>query len=585
MDSLSYPPYAWSPRQPSPPPPPPRITLAGSLDPTTGIFYRTPEHPRLRTAQACEKCRTRKAKCSGEHPSCSRCLSRGLPCDYAKEGRVRGPNKSKRDQPATDSFNDKPSYARRRRTTVAGHAIEPLSTHLPLPLSLPRLDTSGFNLNKRLSLPPNLDTSALDRFYSPSAYGSEPPDSATTSSYTDSRRGSFDPPFGLESAAKDPLGSHSRFAPPHALDGGYSSAMDPVFPGTNAYTHGAYVPTDDSSSFVALNPLIRRSRPGSSRSLSGGSSTSSSSGRGSYDDGGESGPASAVSESFPLFAANPYPSSSSYPQSGFSSSNTSFSPHPSPPHMHLGTSSSTSTGTIRGGNDQRPYSASSSSDSYVRTHGRAYDIPHSAPARQFSFAPAPPLPPPDTMGMEMDSSSSSSSSASDFSYQGRGCRASGGGLRGWVDPMSFEGEQSSSRQAVMAAAMTGGQPTAIHMPTSDARAGGMQQRPSPSPWPLSLSSMTQLAMPMPMPIGMGLGMGLGMTVEDMEYNAESQASFGGGGGGGGGGVPMGRTLSADAITIGAGDANADVGVTSMGMGSSSSMGRARAATVSGAMAI
>ena len=41
-----------------------RLTLAGSLDPATGIFYRTPEHPRLRTAQACEKCRTRKAKVS-----------------------------------------------------------------------------------------------------------------------------------------------------------------------------------------------------------------------------------------------------------------------------------------------------------------------------------------------------------------------------------------------------------------------------------------------------------------------------------------------------------------------------------------
>jgi hypothetical protein len=40
----------------------PTISVAGSLDPTTGIFYRTPEHPRLRTAQACEKCRIRKAK-------------------------------------------------------------------------------------------------------------------------------------------------------------------------------------------------------------------------------------------------------------------------------------------------------------------------------------------------------------------------------------------------------------------------------------------------------------------------------------------------------------------------------------------
>ncbi|KAF9451463.1 hypothetical protein P691DRAFT_838562 [Macrolepiota fuliginosa MF-IS2] len=72
-----------------------RLSLAGSLDPATGIFYRTPEHPRLRTAQACEKCRTRKAKCSGEHPSCKRCINRGLVCEYAKEGRVRGPNKVK----------------------------------------------------------------------------------------------------------------------------------------------------------------------------------------------------------------------------------------------------------------------------------------------------------------------------------------------------------------------------------------------------------------------------------------------------------------------------------------------------------
>ncbi|KAJ3731372.1 hypothetical protein DFJ43DRAFT_1187523 [Lentinula guzmanii] len=32
---------------------------------------------------------------SGEHPSCKRCLNRGLVCEYAKEGRVRGPNKPK----------------------------------------------------------------------------------------------------------------------------------------------------------------------------------------------------------------------------------------------------------------------------------------------------------------------------------------------------------------------------------------------------------------------------------------------------------------------------------------------------------
>ncbi|THU98214.1 hypothetical protein K435DRAFT_35145 [Dendrothele bispora CBS 962.96] len=69
--SSSYPPQRLTPpshprsqsqQLPSPAEASQRLPLAGSLDPSTGIFYRTPEHPRLRTAQACEKCRTRKAK-------------------------------------------------------------------------------------------------------------------------------------------------------------------------------------------------------------------------------------------------------------------------------------------------------------------------------------------------------------------------------------------------------------------------------------------------------------------------------------------------------------------------------------------
>ncbi|KAH9959712.1 hypothetical protein BJV74DRAFT_890987 [Russula compacta] len=68
---------------------------AGSLDPATGVFSRAADHPRIRTAQACEKCRARKAKCSGDHPTCQRCLQRGLVCTYAAERRMRGPNKPK----------------------------------------------------------------------------------------------------------------------------------------------------------------------------------------------------------------------------------------------------------------------------------------------------------------------------------------------------------------------------------------------------------------------------------------------------------------------------------------------------------
>lgn len=36
----------------------------GSLNPATGVFCQASDHPRIRTAQACEKCRARKAKVS-----------------------------------------------------------------------------------------------------------------------------------------------------------------------------------------------------------------------------------------------------------------------------------------------------------------------------------------------------------------------------------------------------------------------------------------------------------------------------------------------------------------------------------------
>ncbi|KAI0816880.1 hypothetical protein BC628DRAFT_1424168 [Trametes gibbosa] len=96
-----------------PPPSPPSWTLSGSLDPATGVFQRSVEHPRLRTAQACEKCRTRKAKCSGDHPTCQRCLSRGLQCEYAPERKMRGPNKQKRKSVSQKPTDTPPSSGRR----------------------------------------------------------------------------------------------------------------------------------------------------------------------------------------------------------------------------------------------------------------------------------------------------------------------------------------------------------------------------------------------------------------------------------------------------------------------------------------
>jgi hypothetical protein len=73
------------------------MTLAGNLDPATGIFYRAPEHPRLRAAQARDKGGARKgfvvarrliricgARCSGDHLSCA--VSRAVRIREGREG-------------------------------------------------------------------------------------------------------------------------------------------------------------------------------------------------------------------------------------------------------------------------------------------------------------------------------------------------------------------------------------------------------------------------------------------------------------------------------------------------------------------
>nr|GAT51619.1 predicted protein [Mycena chlorophos] len=409
------------------------------------------------------------------------------------------------------------NYSRRRRTTFSGPAqgqtIEPLSTQLPLAVTLPRMNTPGMpfpNANKRMSLPSALDTSSLARLYAPSptwndAYSSEPPDSAATSSYAGSRRGSFDPPFDLESQpvhVKDLLN-------PYHQNSGFS-----------VYGDGAYNQLQTLVDGFAMHPgaipASNTRRPSSSRSISGGSTTSSSSGRGSFD-GIESAPASGVSGSFPLFHG--YPSSAhgspysshghSHPHSA-SSSSLSFSPHPSPPH-HV---------------HQLANAASES-------HMRAYDVPHSAPPGQFSFDP---------QALERP--------------------ARRGGLRGWVDNTQSAPSSSSSMPApvrqstqtqqsydrererereVMAAAMTGGQPhqhphppiLSLQIPTSDTRghrrpsplslsasalssAGGLYDLESPGlPPPVAISrTATALAMPVPqMPVGMPLELDLGMEMD------------------------------------------------------------------------
>ncbi|ESK91419.1 c6 transcription [Moniliophthora roreri MCA 2997] len=82
---------------------------------------------RCRTAVACDKCRERKTKCSGERPVCKRCSSRGLICVYASRETKRrthsgAPGVNPRQVPARDDVLDQ--VASISRTNSDGYAIQ-----------------------------------------------------------------------------------------------------------------------------------------------------------------------------------------------------------------------------------------------------------------------------------------------------------------------------------------------------------------------------------------------------------------------------------------------------------------------------
>ncbi|KIL86269.1 hypothetical protein FAVG1_10667 [Fusarium avenaceum] len=51
---------------------------------------RTRVNKRKRVSRACNYCRTRKHRCDGTHPTCSRCSAINQPCDYGSDGKKRG---------------------------------------------------------------------------------------------------------------------------------------------------------------------------------------------------------------------------------------------------------------------------------------------------------------------------------------------------------------------------------------------------------------------------------------------------------------------------------------------------------------
>ncbi|KAL0092261.1 hypothetical protein J3Q64DRAFT_1718300 [Phycomyces blakesleeanus] len=54
-----------------------------------------PTSQRVKVTLACTVCRKKKVKCNGAQPTCSRCHSMKIPCQYSDPPRKRGPPKGK----------------------------------------------------------------------------------------------------------------------------------------------------------------------------------------------------------------------------------------------------------------------------------------------------------------------------------------------------------------------------------------------------------------------------------------------------------------------------------------------------------
>lgn len=115
----------------------PNSILDATRDTPTPI---TPPAIRPRTAQACDKCRERKTKCSGERPTCVRCQGRGLLCHYS--ARVNRNTRTRTVSP--------PPQKRRERV----HAVDPPVDRLETPSSSMSSMSSSTNAYKPYPYPP-----------------------------------------------------------------------------------------------------------------------------------------------------------------------------------------------------------------------------------------------------------------------------------------------------------------------------------------------------------------------------------------------------------------------------------------------
>ncbi|KAJ7620944.1 hypothetical protein FB45DRAFT_1032216 [Roridomyces roridus] len=292
-------------------PPPPGVAIQGSLDPTTGIFF--PEPPKVRTALACDKCRSRKAKCSGEQPTCGRCSSRGLVCEYTKERRTQGlygrprAASSANYPPSRESPSREPDSRRLRRNTTAARPLSSVP-YLPFPAHL-----SASNADKRLSLPASLTKDSAEVYPMDTTDDNGYEASNANDSETSSRRSSYST---LLRSPLDCFEPHRRYGDGKSvpLESSYAlEGIHNVVPNLMSMDHTLH-PLGASQTAFPEAPLGLGMELLLAPDLHADSGSGSSASGSSFD-GDSSGPNSAVEGGFPLFQQAPAEESQPYSDS------------------------------------------------------------------------------------------------------------------------------------------------------------------------------------------------------------------------------------------------------------------------------
>ncbi|KAI0780603.1 hypothetical protein BD413DRAFT_666713 [Trametes elegans] len=107
---------------------------------------------RIRIAQACERCRKRKTKCTGERPKCTRCEKRGFDCEYVEEHRANRTKKAVADR--AEAVRQAQGYAMYGQDPTM--LVDPSALPLCPPAGASYSSSSGYSVASASSLPPPL---------------------------------------------------------------------------------------------------------------------------------------------------------------------------------------------------------------------------------------------------------------------------------------------------------------------------------------------------------------------------------------------------------------------------------------------